>query len=315
MLLLRVVKTTAKQLRCTTTLLFTQRCCSTNQHTKALVSCQQLSSLLHDPNNHTDVRVLDATWGLDGGDYSAEHFKCRIPGSKFFDLEVCRDVDSPYKMMLPSPQQFEEYVSDLGVGSDNHIIIYDNHPKHAMFSAPRLWWMFNVFGHSDVSILNGGLTSWLKLGYVTTHGPYSEDESRTKGDFKATLNEELVRDYNFVQNNSTSSKPVQLLESRGLETLPHSEDGAVDLTSSSVPCAVWTPFNQLLDSDARSVRSVEDIRHSFSSNGVDLSAEPVTTCGRGVSASVVTFCAYYATGNLLPVYDGSWSEWSAKMKE
>ena len=70
-------------------------------------------------------------------------------------------------------------MSNLGVASDNHIIIYDNHPKHAMFSAPRLWWMFNVFGHSNVSILNGGLTSWLKLGYVTTHGPYSEDESRT----------------------------------------------------------------------------------------------------------------------------------------
>lgn len=137
----------------------------------------------------------------------------------------------------------------------------------------------------------------------------------SEGDFKATLNEDLVRDFNFVKDNPASCEPVQLLESRGLGTLPHTVEGDVDLTTSSVPCAVWTPFDQLLDPHTRSIRNPDEIREFFSTNGVDLSSFPVTTCGRGVSASIVTLCAYYATGTLLPVYDGSWSEWSAKVKQ
>jgi len=294
-----------------------QRCYSTTvhhrSHRSSLLSCEQLSHILRESRSGENNKhcLLDATWDLEVKDYREDHFACRIPGSRFFDLELCRDLKSPYKMMLPSAREFADYVGvELGISNDSHVIIYDNHPQHAIFSSPRLWWMFRVFGHDNVSILNGGLTAWLKYGGAHVNGPYSDEHKVTSTEFTSTFRPHFVRDFDFVKNNASVERPVQLLESRGASTLPVHEDGSVNLQTSSVPCAVWTPFNQLLDPHTRTVRSPTDIQEFFTSNAIDLETNPVTTCGRGVSASIVTFCAYYATGRDLPVYDGSWSEWS-----
>ena len=95
-------------------------------------------------------------------------------------IKFCLNSATLYNFILfvnfVTPFDTQEYVSDLGVSNDNHVIIYDDHSKHAVFSAPRLWWMFHTFGHSNVSILNGGLTSWMKFGHPHTSGPYTADE-------------------------------------------------------------------------------------------------------------------------------------------
>lgn len=293
-------------------ILVTRRCYSIQQ-LGSLTSCSQLAELMSDPSWHKKTRIIDATWDLPQKDYYLDHVANRIPGAKFFDLEECRDKDSPYKMMLPNSDQFGDYVSYLGVSNYHHVVIYDNHPKHAVFSSPRLWWMFKLFGHDNVSILNGGLTTWIKEGYGITAGPYKQNEllSNPKSKFRANFRPELVRDFEFVKENAKSEDPVQLLESRNLTTLPVREDNTLDLSESSVPCAVWTPFNALLDAELRSVRTPSEIRDILKAD-VDVEKQPVTTCGRGVSASIVSFCAYYASGINFPVYDGSWSEWSSR---
>jgi thiosulfate/3-mercaptopyruvate sulfurtransferase len=74
--------------------------------------------------------------------------------------------------MLPSPAKFGEGVSQLGVRNDDAVVVYDGRyvafllvvdgvhafsvcfaPGKGVFSAPRLAWMFNVFGHSNVAVL------------------------------------------------------------------------------------------------------------------------------------------------------------------
>ena len=149
----------------------------TSNFQSSLTYCKQLSKFKEDPLWYKDYRVLDATWDLEQKDYSDDHFSNRIPGSKFFDLEECRNTNSPYLMMLPSAEQFEDYVTELGISNNHHVVIYDGHPKYVMFSAPRLWWMFRVFGHDKVSVLNGGLKSWIQEGYDTVSGCYSEEEN------------------------------------------------------------------------------------------------------------------------------------------
>merc|ERR1711973_299391 len=128
----------------------------------------------------------------------------------------------------------------------------------ALFSSPRLWWMFRVFGHDNVSILNGGLTSWLKFGGAHVSGPYSDEDKVISTEFTSTFRPHLVRDFDFVKSNALLERPVQLLESRGASTISVQEDGSADLETNSVPCAVWAPFNELLDPETRSVRSPTD---------------------------------------------------------
>ena len=56
--------------------------------------------------------------------------------------------------MLPNEQLFADRVQTLGIGGDSRVVVYDS---KGLFSAARAWWMFRVFGHDRVHILEGGL--------------------------------------------------------------------------------------------------------------------------------------------------------------
>ena len=59
--------------------------------------------------------------------------------------------------MLPSPAAFSEALATMGISKLDHVVCYDS---VGVFSAPRVWWMFKVFGFDNVSVLNGGLVKW-----------------------------------------------------------------------------------------------------------------------------------------------------------
>lgn len=59
-----------------------------------------------------------------------------------------------YTYRLPKADAFSKQVSDLGISNDHHVVVYGG-PDTA--SSARVWWMFRVFGHERVHILQGGL--------------------------------------------------------------------------------------------------------------------------------------------------------------
>ncbi|CAI8020211.1 Thiosulfate sulfurtransferase [Geodia barretti] len=56
--------------------------------------------------------------------------------------------------MIPSPHRFQTLVAKMGVGNGDHVVVYDGHSEGLMASA-RVWWMFRLFGHERVSVLDG----------------------------------------------------------------------------------------------------------------------------------------------------------------
>ena len=79
----------------------------------------------------------------------------------FFDIDDIADTKADLPHMLPSPEKFASRVRKLGLGDGNRIVVYDG---QGMMSAARVWWMFRVFGHEDVAILDGGLPKWIAEG-------------------------------------------------------------------------------------------------------------------------------------------------------
>ena len=75
---------------------------------------------------------------------------------------------SPLPHMLPTPQAFADAVGKLGIGNADTVVIYDG---AGVFSAPRVWWTFRVFGHDNVAVLDGGLPKWRREGRPTESGP------------------------------------------------------------------------------------------------------------------------------------------------
>ena len=159
--------------------------------TDSLTSCSQLSEFIKKPSWYKDYRILDAQWDLNNDDYRMKHLSKRILGSKYFSFDECSDKKSAFPRMLPPENFFEEYVTALGISNDHHVIIYDNHDVYALYSAPRVWWMFRAFGHNKVSVLNGGLRKWVESGHSTVSGPYTANEELPGMFFSVGI--ELVR--------------------------------------------------------------------------------------------------------------------------
>lgn len=128
----------------------------------AVVSPQWLSARLGAP----DVKVLDVSWYLPpmGRDRLAEFNAERIPGAQFWDVDGVCDPATDLPHMLPSEAAFAAAADALGVRNGDTVVVYDG---MGLFSAPRAWWTWKVFGHGRVAVLEGGLPAWKAAGLAT----------------------------------------------------------------------------------------------------------------------------------------------------
>lgn len=178
--------------------------------TRALVAGQWLADAIRNNLVGPKLRILDTSWYLPKlkRDTKAEFAQKHIPGSSFFDIDECCDANSPYDHMLPTPDCFSQYVGNLGIGNDTHVVVYDT-TDFGSFSAPRVWWMFRLFGHNLVSVLDGGMRNWLADGHSVT-SDYQKPERR---EFRATINPSWVKSYEDVLEN-IKTKEVQVVDAR-----------------------------------------------------------------------------------------------------
>ena len=86
-----------------------------------LISSAELAASL----GHPDLRLVDASWHLDGRDGRPDFEAARLPGAVFFDLEASSDPDSDLPHMLPSPDAFGARMGVLGLSDADHIVVYD----------------------------------------------------------------------------------------------------------------------------------------------------------------------------------------------
>ncbi|CAG5928801.1 unnamed protein product [Menidia menidia] len=251
------------------------------------------------------MRILDTSWYLPKVHRQAKkEFKKRhIPGAAFFDIDQCCDKTSPLDHMLPSEEVFADYVGNLGIENDTHVVVYDCSEVGA-FSAPRVWWMFRVFGHSAVSLLNGGFRNWELDGH-----PVSDQYVRpTPTEFKASLNRPWVKTYEDILDN-LDTKEFQVVDARpsgrfrGLDPEPrdNTEPG-------HIPGSISIPFHSLLAPSGHFL-SRERLHGLFERAGVDLGRPICVSCGSGVTACHVALAAHECGHPGVSVYDGGWSEW------
>jgi thiosulfate/3-mercaptopyruvate sulfurtransferase len=264
-----------------------------------LVSTDWLADHLEAP----DVRVLDASWTFpdSGRDARAEYAARHIPGAQFFDIDEIADTTSPLPHMLPPVEKFVSRVRRLGVGDGHRVVVYDS---EGLFSAPRAWWMFRVFGHADVAVLDGGLPKWIAEGRpVEDMTPIARDRH-----FTARRDASLVRDVTEVAA-AVKLGAEQIVDARspgrfaGVEPEPRA-----GLRAGHIPGAVNVHYRAIVDENGV-LKSPEALRALFAEAGVDLSRPIVNSCGSGVTACALALAQMVAGARRVSVYDGSWAEW------
>ncbi|HEY7520089.1 MAG TPA: 3-mercaptopyruvate sulfurtransferase [Methylomirabilota bacterium] len=267
-----------------------------------VVSTEWLAKRLGEP----DLRVVDGTWHMPHlkRDPHAEFLAEHIPGAVFFDIDGIADGATSLPHMLPTAEEFADAVGALGIASHDRVVAYD---VRGVVSAARVWWTFRAFGHDRVAVLDGGLRAWKAEGRPIAAG----ESLPPRRKFHAALRLELVRDLEAMRRNlRTRGEQVVDARSRGRfqGTEPEPRAG---LRGGHIPGSLNVPYETLYRPDG-TLLPAEALRAAFSQAGVDLGKPITTTCGSGITASVLTLALHVIGRSDVAVYDGSWTEWGGR---
>jgi len=266
---------------------------------KILVSPAELAA-------DTGAIILDATYHALEPDRHArsEFYIGHIPGALFLDLEHLADRSSALPSMAPPAAQFQERLRALGIANDDRVILYDQAPHK---TAARAWWLFRLFGLTNVGLLDGGFARWKAEGYPVDSGPVDEPGGGTA---TAWHNPALVRGLEEMEA-LVAIGAAQIVDARSAARFSGEEgDPRPGVARGHMPGAFNLPYGQLFDGDGN-WKSPDAILEAFRTAGVDPDAPIVTTCGSGITASILLFGLTLAGKEDWSLYDGSWSEWGA----
>jgi thiosulfate/3-mercaptopyruvate sulfurtransferase len=277
---------------------------SSSPSTPLTVSAEWLATNIGNPS----IKILDATSHLPtlGRNANEEHFACRIAGAGRFDIDKIAEKSSKLPHTLPSAELFQSKMRALGLKNDDYVIVYCD---SVFLSAARAWWMLRLFGHDRVSVLDGGLKSWLAISGATDSGP-AAPTSPSGFTVRASVGAQMIsieKLRELVEQNAAG----QIADARspgrfaGIDPEPRA-----GLRAGHMPGASNIPIASLIN-DEGGLRSPDEIAKSFLAGGIDPSLPVITTCGSGITACGLALGLALLGNENVSVYDGSWSEWGA----
>jgi thiosulfate/3-mercaptopyruvate sulfurtransferase len=239
-------------------------------------------------------------------DPDAEFIEQHIPGALRFDIEEISDHEASLPHMLPTAEQFDEAMQDLGVGAGMQVVVYDS---VGLFSAARAWWMFRYFGHDEVAVLDGGLPAWIEAGHPVESG--RGKVVPPPHPFKSRVHPHWVVDADDLLQNIDSKEHLVLDARANPRFKGEAAEPRPGMRAGHIPGSANVPFSDLLDSETGRFKSVDEVRSRFADAGVD-HLPVVVSCGSGVTACVLALGLEIAGLPEPKLYDGSWSEWGSR---
>ena len=205
--------------------------------------------------------------------------------------------------------EFEKLVSQAGISPSDTVILYgDNNNWFAAYG----FWLFKLYGHKDVRLMNGGRIKWLNEAdkELTTDVP-----KPAATNYKVTEEHPELRAY--VQDVLEASKTarVNLVDVRSPDEFSGKVIAPPGMTETAqrgghVPGAKSVPWSQAVNSDG-TFKSLAELQKIYiEQKGVDKSKDTIAYCRIGERSSHTWFVLKYLLGfKNVRNYDGSWTEY------
>ena len=224
-----------------------------------------------------------------------------IPGAVRIDWE--RDLNDPETRDFIDGESFAALMSARGISREDTVVVYgDRSNWWAAYTA----WVFELFGHPDVRLLDGGRDAWMgeerDTSFAVPEYPRTAYPVVKRNDSPArAFVAELLQD-----------RPRQLIDARAPEAYAGREEAPSGkapgfLRHGHIPGAVSIPWGDTVYPNAR-FRTRTDIEKVYA--GFDPSRRTVTYCELGESSAHSWFVLRHILGfEDVALYDGSWAEW------
>ncbi len=270
-------------------------------HPERLVTTQWLADHLDDPG----LVVLESD--EDVLLYHTGH----IPGARKVDWHL--DLNDDVMRDYVTPEGFAAMCRDRGITRDSTVVIYgDNFNWWAAYAL----WVFTLFGHEDVRLLNGGRAKWIEEGRpLTTEDPVpaasdypvvDRDDATIrafKEDVLAQIGTAPLVDVRSPQEYSGELLHMPEYPQEGVQRGGH------------VPTAKSVPWRRAANDDG-TFKAVDELRAIYQEEqGLQPDDEVIAYCRIGERSSHTWFVLTHLLGfDHVRNYDGSWVEWGNSVR-
>lgn len=259
-----------------------------------LIEAEDMRALIEQPN----MKVLDFRKKLE---YDEEH----IVGA----VNIWRaDVEDPsydYCGMMATPNQIERLFGQLGIRSNDTLIIYDD---NGLCNASRLWWILQNYDYDNVRLLHGGIEAWKAAGgEVTDVIPTPTETVFQLADvalMKLFLSKEEMRDV-------MADKGV-ILDTRSADEFSGKRQKKGAARGGRIPGSIHIDWAAAIDYQGdKRIKSIESLEKVYGQLEIAKDTPLVVYCHSGVRSAHTTFVLTQLLGyENVKNYDGSWTEWS-----
>ena len=262
-----------------------------------LVTADWVAQHMHDAN----VRLIEVD--VDTEAYRESHLEGAVAFNWTSQLQdqIRRDIISRPALDL--------LLSEAGVSNDTHVVLYGD--NNNWFSAYALW-LLELYGHENVSLMDGGRVKWLADGRPVTADVLvvAHTQYRAKD---ANLALRALRDEVLAAANGGGPQLVDVrspAEYKGEIIAPPGMSESAQ-RAGHIPGAKCIPWARAVNEDG-TFRSVDELRTLYGDAGVQDGEPTIAYCRIGERSSHTWFVLHHLLGYAnVKNYDGSWTEYGS----
>jgi len=281
--------------------------------------CLFFGLLLTGAAQATTPAVVDAGWTKANLDTTGIRFvdiqdaqsyqRFHIPGAVNAPYEAWRTDDKQSLAgMLPPIADLEAMLGGLGLSEADHLVIVTTgRDAGDLAAAARVFWTLKVLGHSQASVLDGGLVAYAQAG-----GPIqSGNHGLPAKIYQASPDAAMAPNASAVK--TSLDRRIELVDARTEGEFVGIYTGDKAERPGTIPGSKHLPYDWVLEPGSASLRDRDMLRRLFAARGISDSGDQVHFCHSGNRAALTWFAAYAVLGNeQARLYDGSMMEWARR---